>query len=414
MSAGFLDSLQVFYSRLFPFEAMHRWLAYGTGEDLAKSKFFHREFSFTLENDVYIRYLSFRNAQEFKQMVLEKKPHKIDIGAIYTCPAKDHLSVSSQVFKPTHRELVFDIDFTDYSDVVLANTSQEGIWGNHAWEYMKLAVKVLDRSLREDFGYQHVLFVFSGRRGIHCWVCDPEALELEDSERVAICDYLTLVVKDSKMARLTTPVFPALKKSLDMCRPVFDSVASKFCFSCEAEWTKVLEFVPNHGQIRLRMQEEWKANASATTGEKKWAQLVATVRDVAQRENKLASDALMRSLDAIVLHYTYPRLDVNVSTHRNHLLKSPFVIHPKTGNVCVPIFDVESFHPDQVPNLTTLLRELDNTGTCALAGVVKRFESDFLLPLESTLNEQKRARESQQRQAKRAQQDKASAESGEW
>lgn len=41
--------------KLFPYEPMHQWLSYG-GSDKAGDAFSKREFSFTLNNDIYIRF----------------------------------------------------------------------------------------------------------------------------------------------------------------------------------------------------------------------------------------------------------------------------------------------------------------------------------------------------------------------
>lgn len=70
---------------------------------------------------------------------------------------------------------------------------------------------------------------------------------------------------------------------------------------------------------------------------------------------------IMNALEDIILLYTYPRLDAEVSKLRHHLLKAPFCVHPKTGRVCVPVdpAKVDVFDPETVPTVGQLLQELD-------------------------------------------------------
>ena len=75
-----------------------------------------------------------------------------------------------------------------------------------------------------------------------------------------------------------------------------------------------------------------------------------------------------------MFEHTYPRLDTAVSQKLNHLLKSPFVVHPGTGRICVPIdtSDLEGFDPLNVPTLQTLVKDIDLwTEEAAAAGTVE-------------------------------------------
>merc|ERR1719478_1627244 len=93
-------------------------------------------------------------------------------------------------------------------------------------------------------------------------------------------------------------------------------------------------------------------------------------------------------LKSVVVQFTYPRLDINVSKQMNHLLKSPFVVHPKTGRVCVPIdpSKLDQFNPLEVPTVGRLVEELNQTGDSkqtSLRDYTHYFDVHFLQPLEA-------------------------------
>jgi DNA primase small subunit len=101
----------------------------------------------------------------------------------------------------------------------------------------------------------------------------------------------------------------------------------------------------------------------------------------------LDAKALLEAKQDIVLEYTYPRLDIEVSKKLNHLLKSPFVVHPGTGRVCVPIDTrhLEAFDPLGVPTVTELLGQIDqwqnpDEGDAAEGKAVQDWEKTSLKP----------------------------------
>lgn len=107
------------------------------------------------------------------------------------------------------------------------------------------------------------------------------------------------------------------------------------------------------------LRKKWDS-APGRSSTSKWADIDSVAKSGASRT--LDGKVLLEAKKDIIIEYTYPRLDAEVSKKQNHLLKSPFVVHPKTGRVCVPIDPkrLEEFDPEDVPTVTELLAEIDN------------------------------------------------------
>lgn len=108
------------------------------------------------------------------------------------------------------------------------------------------------------------------------------------------------------------------------------------------------------------LREKWAERDN--TPARRWAQLKSAVDSVRSQIKGaiILREKLDKIIPTIVFALTYPRLDVNVTKGMNHLLKSPFCIHPKTGRVCVPITyeNCDKFDPFAVPTVAELCDEL--------------------------------------------------------
>ena len=147
-----------------------------------------------------------------RKEILRLNPSRFEIGPVYTANPRDRKTLrKSTAFRPLAKELVFDIDLTDYDEI--RTCCDKANICHKCWQFVTMAIKVVDVALRDDFGFEHVMWVYSGRRGAHAWVCDKRARQMDDTKRKAIAGYLELIkggAQSGKKVNVKRPLHPHL------------------------------------------------------------------------------------------------------------------------------------------------------------------------------------------------------------
>lgn len=82
--------------------------------------------------------------------------------------------------------------FTTMSELVAIKdpcvTTTGHLWQQQSWSFLRILfisklidLQIFEAGLRDDFGFEHILWVYSGKKGIHCWVCDKRCIIIHSS-----------------------------------------------------------------------------------------------------------------------------------------------------------------------------------------------------------------------------------------
>lgn len=310
------------------------------------------------------RHRSFLDEDALYQTLKREVPDKIDIGAIFNAPPSNKDQVIS--YKPQERELIFDIDANDYDDVRFCSCKGTPSVCVICWKLIETAISILDSALKQDFGFEKVFWFFSGRRGVHCWVCDHRARILTAEARSAIVSYLSVEeTRDNDTGHVRLQLGKKdLHPSLERAKKFIDKyIKTAICDYDMLNNPNIAKLIQNYLPPNL-----FEAMSKEESSVDKWKAL----KKAARADEKHLITSLKFCL-------AYPRLDMEVSKQMNHLLKSPFIVHPGTGKISVPIdsSDLSSFELDKVPTVYHLINETDKSNS-VLRPYIKMFKNMVL------------------------------------
>ncbi len=307
----------------------------------------------------------------FRSTTLKKTPFGLHMGMHQSPDNSVQLTV-------TKKELVFDIDITDYTRFCPCNEIKRLC--SSCWLHIEGSYLILKYILTQQLGYneKELLWVFSGSKGIHCFVNSKRALSLSGPERVVLKQLVTigktddtklkafiLSIKDQMFLNKIGLFFheKVIKKRDLLQYEAFE----KFCISIlKLHYNSIASLVENAWKrIDASHEEEQNQKVQKTTqstsknaeplSAKKWRTILSLEKT--QQQSLTKNNPLPSHFIAFKL--LYPQIDPQPLIMK-HLIKLPFSIHSKTTNIALPIEEKSILDCDPTTAFISLTQLLEN------------------------------------------------------
>lgn len=282
------------------------------------------------------RYLAAETGEELKKILERDGLQGLHIGPCYAGDIEVIRGLSLGRPEPQWREIVFDIDLDDYADVRACQCDKSTC--EKCWPLAVVGARVLEFFALEILGATHCAFVFSGRRGLHCWLLDPRYSQLTNTEeREALLQGLNSEELRNKIYERV------LKSEFARCLLIGAVTHEKLRDIALQEFALL-----GLSASRQRTLQQTLSHDSLRKPKEYWQQICHSARQYT--DGAQTAEQLLR---AIVFRFTWPRLDTPVTCAPKHLLRCPMFVHPANGNISV-VMDSQALAEFRVADVPTL------------------------------------------------------------
>ncbi len=319
------DLLKTYYRHHYSPENLFRLIS--------EKSFRRREFGFDILGSHFVRNRSFQKPEHLKEYLYTFSVAGAYLGGEYSSPLRakrgKREAITIHDAEWVGRELIFDLDINEYDPVRTCGCKGKNAC-NICWGLLQDASRIIDETLREDFGFEQIYWLFTGGRGYHCWVTDPKAFVLDHEQRAGIVGYMQLIHDPLGEQRVEDISI----NGEQLRKRIFRILAQKFILEAPSSAFEEIG-------IKKKALETLRAKAIAFEQLDNYYSIIPSK----------AKDSFLPQL----IKYRYPRIDHKVTIDVKRLIRLPESVHIRTKLLCQFVKDPSEFMLEEAKSLEDIV-----------------------------------------------------------